>query len=86
MAEKKTYQFADLRQRIIEKLKERSERVGIAESVTVLDGFVTEPFKTELTGAFTVGGPTIPMVVLLGNESGRIYFFALKALLPELEL
>ena len=40
----------------------------------------------ELTGAFVIGGPTIPMIAVVGNNSGRIYFFALKALLPDIEI
>lgn len=86
MKEKKIYRFEDLKKDITQRLKERSLVIGIKESVAILEGFVMEPFKTELTGEFTVGGPTVPMVMLIGNESGRVYFFALKALLPELEL
>lgn len=84
--DKKVYRFEDLKKNIIDKLKERTSTLGINEPVTFLEGFVMEPFKTELTGAFTVGGPTVPMIMLIGSNSGRVYFFALKALLPELEL
>ena len=86
MTEKQIYKFADLKKDIKEVLKKRSELIGISESVTLVDGFITEPFKMELSGAFTVGGPTIPLIMLVGDKSGRVYFFALRALLPELKL
>ena len=86
MVEKKICRFVDIQNDILRALKDRSGSLAISEPVTLIDGFIMEPYKSELTGAFTVGGPTIPMIMLLGNESGRIYLFALRALLPELTL
>jgi hypothetical protein len=77
--------FAEYKQRITDALT-RKGNLGILEPVTLIDGFVNQPIQTELSGAFVVGGPAIPMIMLLGNNSGRIYFFALKAILPEVRL
>jgi hypothetical protein len=86
MVEKKICRFADIQNDILKALKDRSSSLAISEPVTLIDGFITEPYKSELTGEFTIGGPTIPMVMLVGRETGRVYLFALRALLPELSL
>ena len=52
---------------------------------TLIEGFFNQPFQKELTGSFMIGGPTLPMVALVGNTTGRVYYFALKALLPDLK-
>jgi len=77
--------FEDYKQRITNALRGRGN-IGISEPVTLIDGFISQPLQAELTGAFVVGGPAIPMIMLVGNSSGRIYFFALKAILPDIEL
>ncbi len=77
--------FAEYKQRIITAINEKGN-LGITEPVTLVDGFVNQPIQSELTGAFVVGGPAIPMFMLLGTTSGRIYYFALKAILPDIKL
>ena len=81
-----TLRFADYKDKLIAEL-EKSDlaSLGINESVTLLDGFINQPIYSELTGNFVIGGPSIPMVALIGKTSSRVYFFALKALLPTLE-
>lgn len=73
--------FEDYKQEIIKALGERGN-LGITEPVTIVDGFINQPIQKELSGSFVVGGPAIPMVMLVGNTTGRIYLFALKAILP----
>lgn len=84
--EKKTLKFSDYKDQIIKALQKRQTSLGIHEPVTLIDGFVNQPIQKELTGGFVFGGPTIPMIAVVGNNSGRIYFFALKILLPDIEL
>lgn len=86
MQRPKVINFSDIRHELIAQLQIRALAIGISEPVTLIDGFVNQPFSMELSGSFVIGGPTIPMIMLLGNNSGRIYFFALKALLNNLEL
>ena len=76
--------FEDIKQDILDALSER--RSKIEEPVTLLEGFVSEPFRKEISSEFVIGGPTVPMVVLLGRESGQLYLFALKAILPDIEI
>jgi hypothetical protein len=82
--EKKIIKFEDYREKIIEALKKRP--IKIDEPVTLLEGFVNEPFAKEISSSFVIGGPTVPMIMLLGDKSGQIYLFALKIILPDIGL
>jgi hypothetical protein len=66
-------------------LSDKSTSLGIQEKYILIDSFINPPIYNELTEDFVLGGPTIPMIALVG-DSGRIYFFALKALLPKIEI
>ena len=55
------------------------------KGLTIIEGFINQPVQPEL-GNIVLGGPAIPTIALIGNFSGRIYIFALKALLPNLEI
>ena len=78
--------FSEYKQKIIEALNNRSTQININEPITLIDGFINQPLQSELTGGLIVGGPAIPMVAVVGNNSGRIYYFALKALLPDISI
>jgi hypothetical protein len=78
--------FEDMRPRIIAALKDHSKNSGIKEEVSLVDGFVSQPFSLELSNSVILGGPMVPLIMLVGNESGQIYFFALKAILKDLDI
>ena len=80
----KTIKFSDIKQRIESEIKAR--KIDFGEQVTLFDGFINQPFCRELSGSYVIGGPTVPMIILVGNKSGQLYFFALKALLTDLDL
>ncbi|RYG59987.1 hypothetical protein EON64_19690 [archaeon] len=52
---------------------------------TLIEGIINMPLQQELRGTF-LGGPAIPTVAVVGNSSGIIYTFALKAILPSVNL
>lgn len=52
---------------------------------TLIEGFINMPLQDQL-GGMVLGGPSIPTVAIVGNDSGLIYTFALKALLPNIQL
>lgn len=52
----------------------------------LIDGFINMPFQKEIGNAFQIGGPTVPGVAVVGKSTGLIYTFALKVLLPQIEL
>lgn len=78
--------FSEIKPKLINALQSKSAQLGVNEPVTLVDGFVNQPFQSELSGSFVIGGPTIPMVMLVGNNTGRVYFFALKVLLPDVDI
>lgn len=69
----------EIKQKIIANLKVRD--LGIGEDVTLISGFINQPINRKLSNDLVVGGPTLPMVILVGNMTGRVYLFALKAIL-----
>lgn len=83
-----TIKFSEIKEKLIEalNLKITQNKIYIEEKATIIDGFINQPLSAELSGDFILGGPAIPMVMLVGNESGRIYYFALKAILPEIKI
>jgi hypothetical protein len=74
--------FEDVKEEILAALNNLPDEVGITETVGLVDGFITNPVSGELTNSLLIGGPCLPMVMLVGEKTGRIYFFALKTLLP----
>jgi hypothetical protein len=44
-----------------------------------------QSIQDELGGIY-IGGKSIPVVMVVGNSTGRVYQFALKALLPEVQI
>lgn len=72
--------FETVKQDIIKALEK--QKLVIAEPVSLVDGFVNQPFNMQLSNSIEIGGPTIPMIMLLGN-SGQIYLFALKAIIKD---
>ncbi|MEI8174664.1 MAG: hypothetical protein WCG28_01805 [bacterium] len=52
---------------------------------TLIDGFLNFPIQDKMDGSLTIGGPTVPMVAIMGNTSGRVTFFPLKALIPDFD-
>lgn len=83
--QKKIIKFSEIKDRIRTAIDSKSLFLGITEPVSLIDGFINSPISMELSGSFVIGGPTIPMIMLVGTQTGRIYFFALKALIPDLE-
>lgn len=84
--QKKIIKFSDIKERITDEINSRSEKMGIHETVTLFDGFVRQPYDPELSGTYVIGGPTVPMIMLIGNTTGQVYFFALKAVLQDIDL
>jgi hypothetical protein len=79
----KIIKFEDVKEDILKQLQEPNRKIVINEPVSLVDGFVSQPFSTGLSNSVVIGDPTIPMIMLLGNNSGQVYFFALKAILKD---
>jgi hypothetical protein len=79
----KTFDFLENREIIIQEIRKKGPEAGIDEPISLINGFIQQPIQQDLFGA-VVEGPTVPIVAAVGNKSSRIYFFALKALIPSL--
>ena len=79
--QRKIIHFELIRNKLKDNILNIAKKANIIEPVELVDGFVKQTFPLELSSAVLLGGPVIPMVMLLGSNSGMIYYFALKALL-----
>lgn len=86
MTEKKQKKFEEYKDEILKALNEKfkKQEIKIPEKVTLVDGFFMQSFQDDLNG-IKLGGRTVPSIILVG-ESGQMYFFALKAILPNVEI
>ena len=81
---KTTIKFQDIQDDLIKALKPLAKDLN--EEVNLIDGFISAEFLEELNDNPVLGGPTVPMVALIGEKGGRLYFYSLKKLLPDLEI
>jgi len=74
--------FEDYKPGITEAIQRKLQETPIhgENGFTLIEGFIMQPISSELSGSIFIGGPTIPLVAVVGNTSGRIYYFALKTL------
>lgn len=71
----------EIKQKIILALHTR--KLQIPEKVSLVDGFINLPINMQVTSNLVIGGRTIPMITLVGTETGRLYFFSLKMILSD---
>jgi hypothetical protein len=78
--------FSEYKDEILEALKHKMSNgeIKIPEKVTIVDGFFMQSFQDTLQG-IQLGGRTVPSIMLVG-QSGQIYFFAIKVILPNIEI
>ncbi len=77
-----TIKFEDYKDQILEKLKEHLKTIPLNGNFTLIDGFFNQPIQKELSGAIIIGGPTVPMVAIVENNTGQMHFLAVKILIP----
>lgn len=71
--------FQDVKDKILDRLNKDDITGDIAESLTLIDGFINMPF-TQSIGEITIPKEIIPMVMAVGDRTKRVYFFAFNAL------
>lgn len=84
----KPIKFSDIKEELQKKLQQKLQITPILGEAgfTLIEGFITTSLQGEISGNFILGGPTIPTIGIVGNTSGRIYTFALKAVMPEIKI
>ncbi len=82
-----TVKFEKVKDKLVGAIDERKSFLGFTEpeGLTLVDGFFNSPFQKEMSSSFVIGGPSLPMIAVVGNKTGRVYFFAVKALMPDVE-
>lgn len=80
--------FSEIKDELQTALNEKLRLAPIPndDGFTLIEGFMTMPLQGEVSNNVIIGGPSIPVVGIVGNTSGRIYTFALKVVLPNLEI
>jgi len=83
-----TIKFESIKEQIQNAIELRIQQGVISDSsgFILIDGFINMPFQKELGNSFVLGGPTIPSVAVVGKSSGIVYTFALKVLIPGIQL
>ena len=76
--------FADIKELLLKELSERA-KTTCGEGFTLVEGFFNSPMQTELSNNLTIDGPSVPMIAVVDNNTGGMHFFALKALIPNIE-
>jgi hypothetical protein len=75
--------FCDVKDAIVAILEKKWQSFGISEEyVSIIDGFFNPTYSDILTDQIILGGPTVPMIMVVG-KTGRVYLFAYKALIQD---
>lgn len=80
--------FSDIKIELQAALQEKLKQSPILGEAgfTLVEGFMTLSLQGEVSNNIIIGGPVIPTVGVVGNTSGRIYTFALKVILPKIQI
>jgi len=83
-----TVKFLDIKEKLQLALQEKLKQTPIVGEAgfTLIDGFMTLPLHGDISNNLIIGGPSIPVIGIVGNTSGRVYTFALKVILPDIQI
>lgn len=83
-----TVKFLDIKEKLQIALQEKLKQTPIVGEAgfTLIDGFMTLPLHGDISNNLIIGGPSIPVIGIVGNTSGRVYTFALKVILPDIQI
>lgn len=71
----------------LEKIVSKNQAARInRHEICLIDGFFNYPIQEEIAGEIIIGGITVPMIALVDEKTGRMYFYALKILLPDIDI
>lgn len=85
--ELKTIKFSDIRERILAGLQERIKKgeLQLSGRFTLVDGFFFSTLQNKFPG-IQIGGTGIPLIAIVHEQTGEMRYFALKKILPDLEI
>ena len=70
--------------KILEKKFDSGVFPGEDEGLTLIEGIFMPLVQESVSHEIMLGGPVVPTIGVVGKRSGRIYYFALKKLLPDI--
>lgn len=82
-----TIKFEDVKERLREELLKNPTLLEGEDKITLIDGIFNMPLQYKLPEEVRLNGEfsSAPMIACVGNKSGRVYFFSLFILLPDLK-
>jgi len=81
-AKQEVKHFSDYKEAIVKAINERDH--GIQEPIVLIEAFVNQDVQF-LNESQIISMKYIPTVLFIGENTGRMYFFALNHLLPNLD-
>lgn len=82
--------FTDFKERIIQGLKDKNLPIHCGScgsgEMTLIDGFVNQPLQDTFSGGLIIGGKSLPLIALVCNKCGHVQYYALKAIIQDLDL
>lgn len=63
----------------------RKDFLNPSDYALVDNSFINQPIQAELSNNIVIGGSTLPMVAVVKKSTGQLFFYALKALIPDLK-
>jgi hypothetical protein len=82
--DKKPLKYTDIESQILTALERKGQSLGLTPEPLNIIGMTSIQLQDDLS-SIQFGGNSLPVVVVVGQNTGRVYQFALKALLPDLE-
>jgi hypothetical protein len=81
-------QFSEYQDEILEEINKLTAKNYFRgdKNLTLIEGFVSQTITTTFGMASDEINQTIPMVMLVGLQTGRVYYLALKVLIPRINL
>jgi len=78
--------FKKNKKEITEALKEKAASAGLSGNLTLVEGLVFNDIQKNPKGIVIGGNQRIPLVAVVDNDTGLMHYFALKVLLPNIEI
>ena len=75
--------FKKYSEAILKKLKE-NKNLTLQGNWTIMEFFVNQSIQEEISGNIVIGGPTLPLVVMMNTDTGEVKYFSLKFLIGDL--
>ncbi len=77
--------FQKHKEKISEAIKANAKDAGLSGDFTLVEGLVFNDIQKDPKKLIIGGGQRIPLIAVVDNHTGRMHYFALKVLIPNIE-